>query len=412
MKKKIAITAAAVAALVATISCQHDETMEVNNGESITFRAFTDNATRAVDVTQDGDNALASFKVFAFGNAEASQYDWDDTFTGSGNNWTTQSGMKYYWPGDGTQLNFFAYNESEVTGSATATIERNGTTPATIDASIEMTPDRDATNQKDLVVAYVTGSNNSNASSAVNINFKHALSKITVKAENAEPNTYEIEIKGINLCRYDRTGVLTMPVATTDASYVWNENAWTTSNTADNANYYKVRTGTNAIVLDGKQGIPEITVTDGKSNPFMVVPQKKNAWTTGTELAKDDDLAYFSILCRIYQKDGKGGKSLIFPRPDSGQSIEELDGKFGLASVGITSDWKPGINYTYTLSFFKDGGGAGTTDPAPDPNPDPDVDPENPDIPVVGGEIKWNVTVDAWTTGDDTNLKMDGTEVN
>lgn len=173
-----------------------------------------------------------------------------------------------------------------------------------------------------------------------------------------------------------------------------------------------MRTGTNTIVLDGKQGIPEITVTNGKSNPFMVVPQKKNAWTTGTELAEDDDLAYFSILCRIYQKDGKGGKSLIFPRPDSGQSIEDLDGKFGLASVGITSDWKPGINYTYTLSFFKDGGGAGTTDPAPDPNPDPDVDPENPDIPVVGGEIKWNVTVDAWTTGDDTNLKMDGTEVN
>ena len=138
MKKVMFLSAALVAAAFA--SCSQDETIDVNNGQGIGFRAFTESQTRAYDVNID---SLKSFTVYALQGTSTTLGDadfvWKDVFNKKGEvnsgtaNFTSQT--THYWPSSGTMF-FFAYNEDALTSSAqTVTPVINGTTQTLVPVS-------------------------------------------------------------------------------------------------------------------------------------------------------------------------------------------------------------------------------------------------------------------------------------
>lgn len=410
MKKNAILFASALMAVLGT-SCSQDETLEVNNGRGISFRPFTETTTRAAEVTTAN---LQSFNVWAFGDGENTAYDFADEYSKTGQTWSFKSGTRY-WPGDNTTLRFYAFNKGDFgsgNGTVTETIERGS--GSDVNASISYTPATETSKQKDLVVAYASGSNatTSSGTNAVDINFKHALSKIVVKAKNSS-DIYRVYVKDVKIANLVGSSTLTMPTDTEDKTTLQRTNLWPSVGSGQaNINYFARSSGDGTLL----KKTAEVLATTDKGNAFMVIPQKQDAWDGKS---KDNGAtaatgAYFSILCRIEQYKGSGDKgsddswTQIFPRKNQDDVTGTAHiGKFAYSAVGVPTDWEPGKQYTYTLEFFGQNGGAGVTDPEEKPDPsNPDVDPEDPSVPIVGGELKLNVTVSAWNKDTYTDVEM------
>lgn len=417
MKKRLILASGLLAVLGA--SCTQDETLEVNTQPGITFRAFTENMTRATSIEAVGADGLNSFDVWGFGNSGRERYDFTNTFNlqKDGKTWAAADGAIYHWPGDDTQMKFFAYNgddfpDSGDNGDIAATFQRTGAGKTQFTANLTVKPARDAEKQRDLVVAYAEGTNKDNATTGVTLNFRHALSKIVIKAMNGATDEYKVEVIGAYLGRYNSQGRFDMPQASTSTQNTplavsqWKQVSTPTTSTT----HYKVK-NTAAVTLNGTA--QTITGTDKVENSFMIIPQNTTAWDSQKAASGTvNSGTYISVMCRIYQK--KAGVqtptqdsdwNLIFPRTNYGS----VGDKYGLAAVGVGGQIEPGKSYTYTLQFFKDGGGAGVTDPDPDTT-DPEVNPEDPNKPIVGGALKFNVTVDKWQTGATTDTPMGPTQ--
>lgn len=358
MKKNVLFLAAG---LLAFASCSQDETTGLDNGGAIKFRPSIGAVTRGPIITQAN---LSPFKVTAhdgttnlFTNLEVSSSD-------GGTTWTTA--QTYYWPTAGS-LKFFAYAPATVAGAAmNATSQKiAGFTPATLVAD-----------QKDLVISYNTGTKAANETSGVAMNFKHALSQIEVKAKCSNDNM-RIIVKGVKVCRIPSTADFTFPTSPTVTGYELLQSQWSgPSNLKD----YSTSLSSPVTLTSSEANIT------GDHN-FLMIPQQLTGWTGGTSA----DGAYLSVLCQISSKDGSSYVQLY---PDA-------PGLYAYSSVKIETNWKPGKKYIYTLNYCGPGGGAGQVDPSPtDPqNPsDPTIDPTpgTGGDPILGGPIKFTVTVDNW----------------
>lgn len=132
--------------------------------------------------------------------------------------------------------------------------------------------------------------------------------------------------------------------------------------------------GGTVVELDGT--VKDLQFDEGG---FMLLPQTQAAWN---EKAQNDAVgAYLAVLCRISQNDGNGNFNLLYPKPADVAAGEN----YGYSAVPVKMEWEPGKKYTYTLDFFGNGGGG-------------QVDPDKPGggEDIVGGPIKFTVTVDTW----------------
>ncbi len=143
MKKHLLLLAVAVAALA---SCSNDETVAVNensNPNEISFRAFGNGMTRAVD--EHFNAANDQFGVTAFRQGETSSPYFDNvTFkTSDGSAAYASTSNKYYWPSS-VNLDFYAYTplSSEVGGSGSAAVTRSAYN------TFVVTPGTDVPNQQ------------------------------------------------------------------------------------------------------------------------------------------------------------------------------------------------------------------------------------------------------------------------
>ncbi|WP_315352097.1 fimbrillin family protein [Phocaeicola abscessus] len=360
MKKNVLYLAAGLLALA---SCSQDETTGLDNGAAIGFRPSIGAVTRGPVITQSN---LSPFKVTAyapggttnlFTNLEVSSTD--------GVNWTTA--QTYFWPTTGT-LNFCAYAPATVTGATVnPTVQKIvGFTPATIVAD-----------QKDLVISFNTGTKAANEASGVAMNFKHALAQIELRAKCPNDNM-KVVVKGVKICRIPSTADFTFPTVATTNSYTLAQSQW--SGPSTQKDYSTSLTA--PVTLTSS----EVNITG--ANNFLLIPQQLTPWSVGPSA----DGAYLSVLCQIFSKDGSNFVQL-YPK---------TTGLYAYSSVKINTNWQPGKKYIYTLNYCDNGGGGGYIDPNPtDPqNPsDPTIDP-NPGTggdPILGGPIKFTVTVDNWT---------------
>lgn len=378
--KKSFLLAAALGAAVVT-SCSKDETTGVNTGKGITFNAFTNNMTRVAGVTE---KTMGSFKVHALTQADG--YSFTDVVSSSDEGVTWKPAYTHYWPSEETaEMHFYGYSPADLASAfkSAPTVEIDVNNIETGNSVKGIVPKTHADEQADFVISYAKGTRQANEASGVTMNFKHALSQIVVQAKCSNENM-KVEVVGVKIAGANGSGDLALPTDTQKETTLA-DNIWTTKTPASYMAGGKTTEGLVTLTSENQ----DIMFSEGG---FMLLPQQLTAWNETAEKSG----AYISVLCRISQNDGSGTFNQLFPSKEDA---------FGFAAVPVSTKWEAGKKYTYNLEFFGENGGGGVTDPDPtdptDPSePDPDkpvIDPEEPGgEPVVGGPIRFDVTVDEW----------------
>lgn len=369
MRTKLSFAALAALALA---SCSSDELLEQNSGSAINFSVVADKATRADIKTDNLDN----FKVWSFKTADGTTNG--DPFINnmvcskSGDNWVF-NGQTMFWPTE--NLNFYMVATS---AAATGT---NVFTPS-VSAAAQKVDFTAGDGTIDFVYAMCQNqAKKDHLATPINVNFRHALSKVVFKLGNTNANL-RITVAGIRVVGINDKGTCTLASTSTygatKGECSWESQASSKTQIADVA--YTALTGANTLLTAESTEV---------GTPLYLVPQVLPTWTV-TKVSEGNytatGTARIEILCKIEQKTGEGAESysVIWDGITSGKYIAvSLDGK---GATATDLDWLQGKKYIYTLSF---GQGAGY---------DP-TDPAKPEPTLVA--IKAAVTVEEFVNGVD-----------
>ena len=324
-------------AVMALASCAKDSVKEVNKGHAIDFRVATQ--TRATETTTAN---LSTFYVTAI-DAKGSNYFTNAAFTKIEEYFS--SSPAYYWPGDGSDLEFYAYAPAAETLGATATIDNTAKTLS------GFSPAAQFADQKDFVTATATG-NKTNETSGVALTFDHQLTQIEVKARNAN-EAYVYKIKGVRIAQ---------PVSKADFDFTTKQ--WTPS--TEKA-IYQVQYS-NEITLNTYGQC--IMKTEGDN--AMLIPQQLVAWDAENDKTNTAKGAYLSVYAQVETTEG----ARVYP------NVDGMD--YAWLAVPIDTKWEAGYKYVYTLDFTN---GAGYSDP---------LDGPETGGTVLGGAIKFTMDVNPW----------------
>lgn len=330
--KKSVIYMAAFATLGLATSCSQDalEGTKFSNNEIGVHASLGDNTTRAVETTISN---LGSFTLNTFQDGDDNYMSNVKYSSTDGSTWTTEAG-KFFWPVEG-DLHFYGYAPETPGQSGTFKIDKDAQTLT------DFSPNAAASEQKDFVYTSATGNGSSNGETGIDLNFKHALTEISIGAKNSN-TAYTVTVTGVRIGNVKTKGTFTFPSTTgTDAS-------WSLSDASSDKGNYET-SWTEGVTLGSEVS------TLGKSNvPFMIIPQSL------TSMTKYADGNYIAMKVKITMQ---GGKVL----------------HDGWAYIGIDTNWEMGKHYVYTLDFSN---GAGQDD-------------NGKDI-ISGKNIKLNVSVTVW----------------
>lgn len=325
---------AAVAAM-ALSSCSQEEPVSVNQGRAIDFRTSMD--SRATETTNAN---LTSIQVAAFLNNQL--FFPDMTYTKGSDDFFTST-TEYYWPGDESQLTFYAYSPANPGGTVTLTADNKTMT--------DFSPAAEIADQVDFVTATATGTKSANEASGMPLTFNHRLAQIEVRAKS-DNAVYKFSISGVRIGQPVSKG--SFDFATTD---------WTLG--TDKAIY--TDTYTTPVVLTG-----DAVSVMGEGGNAMVIPQQLTAWNPDTDAANTAQGAYLSVKLNVATAE-TGVQVYPFP----------TDGQCQWAAIPVNTNWEAGKKYIYTLDFTHGGGYVDPKDP-------------QPGHPVLGGPIKFTVDVVDW----------------
>lgn len=451
----VALTLGLVTGAMSFTSCTNDLEVDRNidpAGNAITFATSVGHTTRATET--DLDN-LGNFAVVARGmhhdGVLYNSYLIGDPTTGGeiarrvsaaegvSNTWKLDRNV--YWPATLNKVLFYAYttlksadgDRTDVLGTG-PTLGFDGNNPY-IDnfepqTATEVTNNikADGKDQKDLLIAY-NGQEKSKSETNVSLNFKHALTQVSIQAkqDGKLDNDHRIvKIKGAWIVNAAKSGKLTA-TATKEGSgentkYTYAD-SWTPSGQVAYGSVWK-----DPVQLN-------------KTNPsdllremsLMLIPQNLTAWDIKNDPTNDDKGAYILLLCRIELEhpgsthdgtniddiDVVGDKHYhqLFPVNTVKYNAEE----YGFVCVPLSSSWNTegiGKHYTYNLNICGNGTGAGKYPPAEEEQAyknnlvpasmsisvvlnNSTITGKNPGDNVLDEPIQFTVTVDNWDA--DTN---------
>ena len=410
MKKILLLTAGM---LLIAASCTKNEVVEVNqDGNEIQYSVVANKATKAADIYCN-INKPSEFTVYAE-SSDGKTYINGDKITSSDNGatWVNESGTRF-WPND-LSLDFYAV----VNGTINWNVAAESTAPATI---VNYEVPTVVGNQKDLLYAVKKGQKKgatAEATEAVSLNFRHALSQIVFQAKNTNENLY-VEISGVRIVNVANKNTFTFPTVDTDNELLVDDNHdgsfegtnyadanWGTWNTlapetgAAGETIYPVEfskvvvpgNNTNATVVNLTNNV---TGEEFNTNALLLLPQTSNAWYPEMVPAPGFDGnagngSYFLVDCAIYNIAGDEFDSAN-DTPLWGTIEEHQE-----AAIPVAINWEQGKKYIYTF-VFGDGGGY---DPE---NPDPD--PDDPDPVLI--PVTFTVSVDDFVPVDvDPDIDM------
>lgn len=336
-KKIIPIVTIAIAATV-TAGCSIDTTRETNSGIPISFRGHTEALTRGSETTIDG---LDRFWVVALN--EGTVY-FSDEFTREDGNSYYVSEMPHFWPSGADQLDFLAYSPDASSLGGTLTYD------GTEKKLSGFVPASDVSFQKDFIYAQTTVSA-ADATSGIQLSFKHALSQVGIMAKSAN-TSYDYSVKGVKVVNVGSEG-----------SFSFSDGLWSLAD--GKAAEYAVAEYSEPLLLE-----PSAKNLMGTGGNMMIIPQQLKEWGK-TSL----DGVYIAVQIQITAK-------------ESGEKVFPETEEYGWACVsigGTDKSWVPGRKYLYTLDFTN---GAGMD--------------ENGDI-IFEGPIKFEVvSLDGWIEISDT----------
>lgn len=447
----VALTLGLVTGAMSFTSCTNDLEVDRNidpAGNAITFATSVGHTTRATETNLDN---LGNFAVVARGMHHDGQLynsyligsaeNGGDIARREGTSSTWKLDHNVYWPATMNKVLFYAYTTLKGTdGNLTKVL---GTGPvfgfdgnnAYIDnfkpeKATEATNDiqADGKGQKDLLVAY-NGQAKSKSETNVSLNFKHALTQISINAKQdgkLPSDNRIVKIKGAWIVNAAQTGKLTATATqegtgeNTEYTYV---DSWASTGAVAYGSVWK-----DAIQLD-----PTNPSNLLRNMSLMLIPQNLTAWDYENDKANTGKGAYILLLCRVeleHEGDTHDGVDLSDIGTANGKHYHQLfpvnttrynDTEYGFVCVPLSSSWNTegiGKHYTYNLNICGNGTGAGKYPPALEVQTykdslvpasmsinvvfnNPDVTGKNPGDNVLDEPIQFTVTVDNWeTTGD------------
>ncbi len=372
MKKKFLFVALSALALTA---CVNDETIEVNPGDAVAFRATSGNATKSQITTT---STISDFKVWGYYQNEAEKqsnvpFMEAQQVNKNGDVWTYSPTR--FWPESGT-IDFYsvspALDNASISGSSQK-IE-NYTVSTNVDEQIDL-----------LYAVNKDCSKADNGQSGVQVNFRHALSQIVFKAKSSN-EAIVVDIKGVTLVKAKTTGTFTYPTKTT-SPYDDPESTDYDTEINDGTSALSGTWGTWALesatdnyaagVTEKKNiGSTAVDLTTAGSGELLLLPQTLTAWNPAN--GASDPGSRFLINCKIWNVSGTE-KIRIWPAED----------EYSEVAIPVEATWKQGKKYVYTFVF---GDGAGYT-----PNG------EQPSLL----KVNFDVTVDNFQEGGNTDMDME-----
>lgn len=406
MSKKIKLAGMVAMLSMTFVSCSNDELKEAYQGEKITFTTKV-GASRAQVINGVAD--LESFRVHAemVPKGDTPFIDHKLAIKASEDNSTGiyKLESEIMWPDKVEEIEFWAYGPDKV-GEPT----HDG---GTLHFS-HFSPDKEPSEQKDLVVAYTKSKK---TSGAVPLKFHHALSQVEVRAKCGDGNKH-VKIKSAWIANLNREGSLWYDSKASENNYM----SWKFDSNPSKLLYGE--SFSDAIQLsDTYQGLLAEYTNEKKEakkgNSLMMLPQ--NIVTLNENM--DNKGVYIVMLCRIeshhkgsYIDHGTAGDAFVqdaddksfhhhqlYPQPKNGGYDEDA---YGYTCVPITAPegkWESGKKYIYKLDFFYNGSGGGILPPTDPGLPDggeetPGIDPGHP---VVQEPISFTVEVEGWTEAED-----------
>lgn len=331
-RQNLLIIASAVAGAAALGACSSDESYsgptEEASGE-IRFAANTE-SSRAGDITT---NNLTAFNVYAYtGTPAAANLFMDnvEVTKTSGNTWT-YSPVKY-WPAN-ENVDFYAFAPATWVGSGgpLAPVPYDAT-GGTEDIVYAVAPNlRGAAEQPNAQVVF---------------NFRHALSKVTVKLSSSNENL-RVRVSNVALSSIMTKGNFTFPSgSTSETASADNVGTWTDQNTPQN---YVLLWSQAADELLDLTSTPTVIPTAGlgRGGTVFAMPQPLTYRSNGN--GADN---YIGVMCVIY--DASTGTKLWpnenTPEENIVQGSTFGDGilKFPLPTSKFSA-WQPGCHYIYSL---------------------------------------------------------------
>lgn len=293
---------AVLAGSIMLASCSKNEIVKGTDSQpTISFNSYVNRLTKAVDA--DLNTIKNGFTVYGYYQAagESAGVFTPNFFNGSVvsyNNGWNYSDTKY-WPLDGT-IDFIALGNNCGSFSTDAT-----------GAKISYTGSNDPSAQKDLLVAVAEGTSKANnALNGVDLQFKHALSRIDVSVKNTTGDaSLKLVIKSIKFLTVKPNG-----------TYAVASKSWASSGTA----------ATNAIGLKG--AIEQLVNASGflsvnnAEGALIIVPQSQTKIEVEYEYyqAKADNSGYIKVA------DCTGANK---------------------KTISLSGNWASDTKYTYQLAF-------------------------------------------------------------
>lgn len=319
----------AYVALLTTACTTADEPRSTNEEQynEIRFAANTE-FSRAGDITTGN---LNTFNVYAYtGNGTSPDLFMDNVVVSkSTSNVWTYNPVKY-WPSK-KAVDFYAFAPTSWLGTNTP---------------LAGVPYDAATGTEDIVYAVspdlTGGAGLSNAQ--VIFNFRHALSKLTVKMSSSNPEL-KVKVSNVALANLNTKGNFHFPSGSTaDALTEQTIGLWTDQNTPQTYLMHHSQTASDIITLYSTATDMGTTTVPGSR---YLIPQQL-VWNNN---GGDAD-TYIAVMCSIY--DSESGTKLW---PNANTPTENVvegstygDGllKFPL-STSAFKEWKPGNYYVYNL---------------------------------------------------------------
>lgn len=376
--KKFTLILATVALLAA--GCSKTEVVGPQNRKGINFAAYTAKTTKDLqtDVTT---GTLSAFEVTAFGNG-AIYFD-NVTFT---KRTVWESETKYFWPA--FPLNFCAYNTPIVYNNPDdpnklAKITGFERTITTTTQELKVSPAAELAYQQDLVAAYAADKRESNAvntNHSLSLTFNHYLTQVIVKATNARSTTYKVVVDGVKIANMAGVGIYTFSTNNMEALPGLNNNEYSKDYTAN-------------FTAKTLKSDPKEVMTKNGNGRWYLIPQTVTSWNPKTDRTNTNNGTYLALKVKITtNKDNEAEALKIYPATgnDSGWMAVPIPPELAFVQ---------GKKYIVNINFFANKG-AGYVDPEKGSDLDGNGAADDKGMKIIGGEIKFNATVDPWGNND------------
>ncbi len=312
--------------------CTSDEAIPEPDSTPVNEIRFAANTefTRGGDITT---NNLTSFNVYAYtNNPDGPKLFMDNVVvTKSSNNTWTYSPVKY-WPSE-QSLDFYAFSPSDWIGTS---------------GPLSPVPFESYPGNKDIVYAFIPDLKGvaGQPNPQVTFNFRHALSKVTVKMSSTNKNL-KVVVTNVAMANICSKGNFQFPKESTSSpSAAETVGKWTDQNTPYSYIMYMAQREDERLTLTTTPTAVELEGM-GNGGALFMIPQpltwRSNGQGNDTYLTVMGSIYDASTNTKLWPNENTPKENLV-PSSTFGDGLI----KFPL-STSYFSEWSPGCHYIYNL---------------------------------------------------------------